>query len=445
MRLTYHTEINSKIVAFIVILLFALINFSAFGLTHVNTEEPLKGDSGHYSTYVENILERGLYALWGDSFDNYREPGYPFFLALTYKIFGMNNFWAVRIIQFLLLALTGYLIYLSFLTLGHAKAGLAIGSMTTLIPYFGYYSVKLTTEMLFTFLLALSFYVSITILKNKNTYTMNALLGFIIGYAAITRSQLQLFPLFIFGFLLFTLIKNNNWKYVSKRIVVGILSSAIIMVGWAGYSYSQSGTFSITEGRQGQILYIRATRAELSYQETGSYLFSWLKRSATGGESSDFLNRNEFKDLQKEYWSITVTDEQKKVIRDVNIETIKNNFGKYLAGNFVELVKLTFIEHTYSGSYNKYLRASFYVVLYLTFLFGLIRFIFYKQKEFRIIFNLSLVYLVYSWIIISMVDALPRYNTPLLFFYLLIGVSGIIPILMKCLNKKPEPPSKIVE
>ena len=85
-----------------------------------------------------------------------------------------------------------------------------------------------------------------------------------------------------------------------------------------------------------------------------------------------------------------------------------------------------FVEHTYSGSFNKYARAGFYVLLYPFFLYGMARFILYRQKILRPVFWLSLIFLSYNVLVITALDAVPRYNTPYLFFYLIIGVSGLL-------------------
>src|SRR3989344_4430555 len=101
-------SIKSSLVAFFIILSFAVVSFGVFGLTH--SQEPT-GDAGQYNAYAKNLISRGVYTMGESGFDNFREPGYPFFLFVTYKAFGLFNFGAVRVIQLVLLALIGYFAY----------------------------------------------------------------------------------------------------------------------------------------------------------------------------------------------------------------------------------------------------------------------------------------------------------------------------------------------
>ena len=171
-------RITSSLIAFSIIFLFAVISFSSFGLTHgqgwsdlMSENQPLAGDAGQYNAYARNMILRGVYTMGDSGFDNFREPGYPFFLFITYKVFGFFNFWAVRIIQLLLLALIGYFVYLVFLIYEQKRFGLFAGALSVLIPYYGYYSVELTTELMFSFLLTLSFLLLVKIIKTEKANT----------------------------------------------------------------------------------------------------------------------------------------------------------------------------------------------------------------------------------------------------------------------------------
>src|SRR3990167_2060447 len=421
-------SIKSSLVAFFIILSFAVVSFGVFGLTH--SQEPT-GDAGQYNNYAQNLISRGVYTMGESGCDNFRDPGYPFFLFAIYKIFGLFNFVAVRLVQLILLAFVGYFIYLTFSVYGQKRFGLLAGILSVLVPYMGYYSVELTTELVFTFLLAFSFWLLIKIIKTEKADVFYYVaLGTVLGYSALVRTQILLFPFLFFAVYLFFTRSSRVFKNIDiKKSAIGFLFFVLLIGGWITYVYSQSGSLSITEGRQGQLIYYRAVRTELSYKETAQYLSSWLKRSVKGGGSDSFLDKYEFKNLYDDYYQQVSNPQQAVGMRNKNIKTIIKNFDKYLLGNGIEFVKLVFVEHTYAGSYNKYLRAGFYTGLYLLFLNGIVRFVFLKQKTFRLVFWLSLFYLFYNYLIITALDAIPRYNTPYLMFYLLIGLIGIYPFL----------------
>ena len=438
-------QITSPLVVFFIILSFATVSFGIFGLTHgegwsdlTSENQPLAGDAGQYNAYARNMTLRGVYAMGDSIFDNFREPGYPFFLFITYKVFGFFNFWAVRIIQLLSLALIGYFVYLVFLIYGQKKIGLFAGVLSVLIPYYGYYSVELTTELMFSFLLTFSFFLLIKIIKTEKTNIFYYIaLGSVLGYSVLVRAQILFFPIVLF--LVFLLVAKNSQVFKNidmKKSAIGFMFFILITGGWATYVYSQNGHFSITDGRQGQLIYYRAVRSELSYKETIHYLSAWLKRSISGGRSDGFLDKYEFQNLYEDYYQSVSNPQQVFEMRNKNLKTIINNFDTYLLGSGVEFVKLIFIEHTYAGSYNKYLRAGFYVGLYLLFLNSIVQFVFLKQKKFRLIFWLAMIYLFYNYLIITAFDAIPRYNTPYLTFYLLIGLIGIYPFVDRCFTSK---------
>ena len=151
----------------------------------------------------------------------------------------------------------GYFVYLIFSIYGQKKFGLLAGILSVLIPYYGYYSVELTTELMFSFLLTFSFFLLIKIIKTEkiNIFYYIAL-GLVLGYSALVRTQILLFPIFIFIIFLFVARNSAVFKNIDiKKSAIIFLFFILITGSWATYSYSQNGSFSITEGRQGQLIY----------------------------------------------------------------------------------------------------------------------------------------------------------------------------------------------
>ena len=414
-------------VIFLILLILAFVNSYIFGLSRLQGW----GDAIEYSAYAKNLITTGTYSLDGVNFSSFREPGYPLTLFLAYLLFGIEtplSFLAVKISQIFMLSISGFLAFKILTDLFYSrKLGIITGALTVLMPYYGYYAGDISTEMPFAFSLILSFYLILKIIKSDPTTSDFIVLAFTFTYAVLTRAQLLFFPfiLLIGGLALHEKIGADKLK----GFFISILLFSIITGGWASLVFYKTDHFAITNGRQQFLIYYRAVRSELSYGDLSRYLYAWIKRSVTGGKTSEFLDRNEFKYLNEKYSTLNIKNEtQAQLMQAENIKTIIKNFDRYLFGNIIEFVKLTFMEHTYAGSFNRYGRAGFYVLLYSLFINGLIQFVFYRQKIFRSIFWFSLIFLAYNVLIITALDAIPRYNTPYLFFYLIVGILGSVNI-----------------
>lgn len=403
----------SKVLVFFLLFSISALNSLLFSLP----ETPLTGDAEYYNLYAKNIAEGRGYTLSDESFSTYREPGYPLFLAGIYRTFGVENFQAVRIAHIFLVAFAALFIYLAFRELSNKRLGLIGASLAAAIPYFGYNTNVLMSELLFSFFLSLSFYLLIRILKKDSGYLS---LGLVFGMAALTRSILVFFPLATAVLMLY--LRKERQKILA---FIGIF---IILVGsWVLFVHKNTGRYAITEGRLDIHIYTRAVRSTLSYKDQLYYVYSRIKSSALGGEQNAFLDAYEEKVLYLEYAERVNKGESADKIEKENIKIILKNFDGFLLGNLAEWVKLMYIEHVFPPVptfMTRAMRSMFYIFLYGFFFLGSIRFILKGDRNLRIIFWLSFFYLAYNWILASSVDAHSRFNTPYLYFYLIMGMAG---------------------
>lgn len=421
--------IKSKTIITLLLILLATLNSIVFD----PKETPLTGDAEAYDAYATHLALGQGYSLYDPGFNNYREPGYPLFLASIYKAFGIRNFLYVKLFQILLLAGIAFIVYLIFHQFSYRKTGVITAILTALIPYFGYYTNILMSELLFSFLLILSFYLLIRILKRDDSFIYYASLGMVLGSAALTRSVILFFPFFIAVLMLYM---HKKLQKVMLFMVIFILLIAV----WVGYVHKQTGRFTITEGRFDIHLYTRAVRSTLSYKEQGYYLYSWLKKSALGGKENEFLEKYEEKPLYLEYANRVKNGETETAIEKENIKIVLRNLDGFIIGSTAEWVKLLFIEHLFPpvpALLTREVRAIFYLFLYSFFLFGSAKFLISKEQGPRTIFWISFLYLFYNWIFSSSVDAHSRFNTPYLYFYLMMGMSGLANIFDSIPREKP--------
>lgn len=153
----------------------------------------LRFDSGHYHRVAVTMVQGKGYSS-DDGFPYfYRLPGYPFFLALCYKIFGMHSLWAL-ITQLILASLIPILIFFFVLTcLPHqvvlAKTAAILSTFHVGFLIFAGLVMSETFFILF-FLLFLIFFMRVLWHKSENDSAKlrdMAMAGFCLGISSLIR------------------------------------------------------------------------------------------------------------------------------------------------------------------------------------------------------------------------------------------------------------------
>lgn len=192
---------------------------------------PQSGDSFYYNTAALNLVKSEGFP--SEKIFALRGPGYPFFLAGIYKIFGENNYWVVRIFQIFILAGLGILVFLigrSFLNLSLAFAFLASATLV-LWPYFIVWTSLILTEILFIFFFILSVFF---LLKLQKTLLLKYSLfsGLVLGLATLIRPEILFLPIWLFFLWFFFERKTQNLKIIFRRQVLVIIIFILLIVPW---------------------------------------------------------------------------------------------------------------------------------------------------------------------------------------------------------------------
>ncbi|MEO0116557.1 MAG: tetratricopeptide repeat protein [candidate division WOR-3 bacterium] len=179
---------NLKKITPLVIFLFAFF-WRLLYLFQAKANDPLffhpQMDPLYHHQMAISILKGGWLAEKGF----FRAPLYPYFLALIYKIFGINLL-IPRIIQALIGSASCLLIYLIGKKIFSPKVGTIAGLVATLYPLLIYFDGELLLTNLLIFLTLLGFFL---FLKEKIFLS-----GLSFGFAAITRPNILLFLLTLF-------------------------------------------------------------------------------------------------------------------------------------------------------------------------------------------------------------------------------------------------------
>jgi 4-amino-4-deoxy-L-arabinose transferase-like glycosyltransferase len=209
-----------------------------------------------------------------------RTPGYPFFVASVYRLFGVNHFYVI-LIQILISGCTIIMTYLIARKIFGVNAALA--SIFLLILDFSslYSSQKIFTETLFTFTLVIAVTAGLKIEWSDKKKRWAILFGLMLAISTLIRpaAYFLIFPVII-GF---AIAKWSSWKW-KKMVVILLLIMIpwfILIGGWKLRNYYHFGTFEFSSVMSHTMLTRRAPevltwRDGISRQEASLKLQSSL-------------------------------------------------------------------------------------------------------------------------------------------------------------------------
>lgn len=119
-------------------------------------DEPLLSDCQDYHDLALHLL-KWEFRVPGTKLDEFRTPGYPFFISLIYRVFGIQQE-PVYIVQIIINLATIYIAYLIGSMLSGQITGVLLACILVIDPDTVNYIFDFLTETLFTFFLLLSIY-----------------------------------------------------------------------------------------------------------------------------------------------------------------------------------------------------------------------------------------------------------------------------------------------
>lgn len=205
--------------------------------------QPLRGDATQYYAYAWNLVHHATFAkdIPGSEIvspDNYRDPGYPLFLAIWMKLLGTGEIWysTILLCQALLGALTvtvAVQVGKYFLPPRWAfVAGLLMAVWPHSITITGY----LLSETLFGFLCALSVLLCAHALS-KESPRWAVVAGLMWGLAALTNAVLLPFGILLAGFLVCR-------RLASPKVCIALTIGALALPGAWSIRNSQIGSLT---------------------------------------------------------------------------------------------------------------------------------------------------------------------------------------------------------
>lgn len=234
---------NTAIVLAFICLLSLLIRLSFFLALGPWNEEVIQnkilvGDSARYTGYAMSLLVDRSFS----NIDPFMVPGYPVFLAIIYSFFGIKP-WLILLLQILMD--TGIVIIVYFIAkdVFQSKEIALISAFLYSINFLSaYYSIRLLTEILFTFLFTLSILFFIKGLK-KNKVSAFALTGLFAALATLVRPIAQYSPAVFF----IVLILNGATIFQkSRNIAILLLVFGAVTSPWQLHNLQTYGYYGLS-------------------------------------------------------------------------------------------------------------------------------------------------------------------------------------------------------
>ncbi len=199
----------------------------------------------------------------------FREPGYPFFLFLNYKIFGVNVD-LVRLEQVILLFLIIFLTYRLAKEIFNEWVANIAALAVAICPLFVIYSGEMISETLAAFLILLFCLVFTKSIKRENAI-YSFLAGLVLAALILTKSIFVFIPIIILP----TFYRLLTGRKKMARLLLFCLGIIILIFPWLYRNHLYFNKWALAE-RGGLSMYIHASKSELTQGQLRDYAISAL-------------------------------------------------------------------------------------------------------------------------------------------------------------------------
>jgi len=373
----------------------------AFSFT---SEVKLSPDAVEFDTIGWNLAQDNGFTLDRNRPDATREPLYPFFLSLIYRLFG-RNYRIVQLIQAVLVGLIAVLTYrIGQKLFNQTIAGLG-GLLVAVCPAFIAYGSYLWTEVLFTFLLLAGL--------ERAINNRAIIAGVLLGLAILCKAALILLPFFL---LLSSIIIWRKNQQLAYRLITIMLIAVSIVLPWTIRNYKAFDTLIPVRTGSGISLWI------------ASYL-PWDGESLGGGDGYpevrlEYIRNEPLKSLTFGLDEVAV---DKKLSR-LAMESIRKNPKGFIKLSLKRAIRLWQhpIGEVSIAEKNIFLAKLYQFFHYLVLLFALVGVV---KSPFRTIPITAII--IYFTLIYAISYAHPRYQFPILPLLGLLTSNGFISIVRK--------------
>jgi 4-amino-4-deoxy-L-arabinose transferase-like glycosyltransferase len=378
-----------------------------------------EGDAFHYNKLAIWLSTNGMYSLDGATPFFEREPGYVVLLSLIYRMFGVESFMAVYVIQ-TLLYLGGLLFFLGTMRrYVPERAALIAFGFLLFTPSVFYILLNVLREAwaLTLILLFTSFFLRLS----QDRRWLNAVgAGLTLGWLILTYSPFLLLPVFLLAaFWLYRI----RWTHA----LIMLALAAAVIAPWAIRNYRHTGMTCLTGCYRAALQwYVRGEQAETlrGMEPLKCLVAEYITRDYAGRSDNCHFNAVWHRKWPKGFVG---TPEDQLAAKEGQAKILAN-FGWYVWGSVFEVLEFHFpYVNDWGKGYNKAVTAAMFLI-YLGCMLG-VRAVLRRELS---IFLLITGYVIGVFIF---TDATPRYHMPVLFCYALLAGIGYDRVLSWISNR----------
>ena len=216
-----------------------LLGFLTRGLWAAFVSAPPDGsrldDSVIYHAAAASIADgNGYVSPWSGMETALFPPGYPFFLSILYKVFGLN-FQHGEVANVVLGALTCVAVLLLGTILFSPKVGIVSGLVLAVYPNQVLFVPVILSEVLFTFLLVTVLLVAVWVGRRPQMGVLPVLgVGALVGVSALVRTEANMLLLIVPVFWLVTLASRPR---ALRSAALFVLAAVLVILPWSVRNY----------------------------------------------------------------------------------------------------------------------------------------------------------------------------------------------------------------
>lgn len=239
---------HSALVVFLLALAVRLFAATAY------YEPQPSADAADYHRLAAGVAGGAGYVNEAGSPTAWRPPGYPFFLAAVYAVFG-PDVRAATLAQAVLGALTAVLLAIFAGQVAGRREALLAGLLAAVYPGFFWLPRLLLSENLALFLVAAGLCVAASLARRWRAWQVVAL-GVLLGVGTLTRGPHVLFAMLLLAWLAWHLWRRGReWRRALLTVVLACAGAAAVVAPWAARNQGVFGRRVLVATQDGMGLY----------------------------------------------------------------------------------------------------------------------------------------------------------------------------------------------
>jgi 4-amino-4-deoxy-L-arabinose transferase-like glycosyltransferase len=205
-------------------------------------------DREGYVRLGEALAESGRFTRYPDAPifvpEVIRTPGYPAFVAVFYRLFGVRNDVAVAVAQVAIYPLLCLMVYAITRRLTSERAAIAAAAMTALFSPIAHFAALILTEFWTTVVLTAALFYTLRALQQQRLRDF-VLAGVLLSATTLVRPAFVLLPFFlVIGVPL--LVRSQRAMPALGRWMVLAAVAGLTLVPWFTYNYVYLGKFTLS-------------------------------------------------------------------------------------------------------------------------------------------------------------------------------------------------------